>query len=88
MLFRSTPIYVEKLHARATQYALYDIENSGITSLYIDYSEIAVNDVKLRENMKRLILENPSLFDAVVVHVKLREELKRQRQIYWGLEED
>jgi hypothetical protein len=79
---------VKNLQAMATQYALYDIDNSGITSIYIDYSEIAINDAKLRENMKRLILENPSLFDAVVEHVKLRKELKRQRQIYWGLEEN
>jgi hypothetical protein len=83
-----TPVYVKNLQAMATQYALYDIDNSGITSIYIDYSEIAINDAKLRENMKRLILENPSLFDAVVEHVKLRKELKRQRQIYWGLEEN
>jgi hypothetical protein len=83
-----TPVYVKNLQARATQYALYDMDNSGITSIYIDYTQIAIKDAKLRENMKRLILENPSLFDAVVEHVKLREELKRQRQIYWGLEED
>jgi hypothetical protein len=83
-----TPVYVKNLHARASQYALYDIGNSGITGIYIDYTQIAINDAKLRENMKRLILENPSLFDAVVEHVKLREELKRQRQIYWGPEED
>ena len=83
-----TPVYVKNLQARATQYALYDMANSGITSIYIDYTEIAINDAKLRENMKRLILENPSLFDAVVEHVKLRKELKRHRQIYWGLEED
>jgi hypothetical protein len=83
-----TPVYVKNLQAKATQYALYDMDNSGMTGLYIDYTEIAINDAKLRENMKRLILENPSLFDAVVEHVELREELKRQRQIYWGLKED
>ena len=83
-----TPVYVENLQAMATQYALYDMDNSGITGIYIDYTEIAIYDAKLRENMKRLILENPSLFDAAVEHVELREELKRHRQLHWGLEED
>ena len=38
--------------------------------------------------MNRLILQNPALFEAVVEHVKLSEELKRQRREFWGLEED
>ena len=83
-----TPVYVERLQTEATQRALYDMDESGSTSLYIDYTEIARNDVKLRENMKKLILENPELLAAVLEHVRLRDELKRQRQAFWGFDED
>ena len=83
-----TPVYVERLQTEATQRALYDMDESGSTSLYVDYTEIARNDVKLRENMKKLILENPQLLAAVLEHVRLRDELKRQRQAFWGFDEE
>lgn len=87
-----TPVFVDTIQATATQYALWDINYSSTpdnssTSLYVDYSAIAVANQKLREHMKRLILGNPRLFDAVVEEARLRQELKRQRRAYWGLKE-
>jgi len=81
-----TPVFYSKEESRATQLAMDMDSRNGF--MFFDYSVIPLKNKKLKENMKRLILENPSLFNAVVEQVKLSEELKRQRREYWGWDDD
>ena len=77
------PVYYNKTVTEATQRAL---SGEPVGTSYINAKLSHYNPI-LGEKWKHFVNENPALLEAVRKHYKLREELKRQRRAYFGLDD-